>query len=54
MEFVGKSKPKAVSIEAVIIRADGSTVPLGQVSYWHRNPLRRAAWRVSRFMKKVF
>lgn len=34
------------SIEAVVIRADGSKEDLGVVSYWHRNPLRRLVWRL--------
>jgi hypothetical protein len=34
-------RPKEASIEAVIIRADGTKVPLGVISYWHRNPLMR-------------
>jgi hypothetical protein len=36
------SKAKEASIEATIIRLDGSKEPLGVISYWHRNPLMRA------------
>lgn len=39
-------KAREASIEATIIRADGSIERLGTVSYWHRNPLRRLAWRL--------
>ncbi|MEA2704742.1 MAG: hypothetical protein QOD63_2687 [Actinomycetota bacterium] len=34
------------TIEAVIIRADGTREDQGIVAYWHRNPLRRWAWRL--------
>lgn len=32
------------SIEAVVIRADGTRQELGVVSYWHKNPFKRALW----------
>ena len=38
------------SIEAVITRADGTVERLGQVAYWHKNPLRRALWRFRRMI----
>lgn len=37
---------KRLVVEAVVHRADGSREDLGAVSYWHRNPLRRLAWRL--------
>lgn len=43
---------REASISAVIIRADGSREPLGVVSYWHRNPLRRLAFRLRRILGK--
>ena len=42
---------KQASIEAVVIRADGTRENLGTICYYHRNPLRRLAWRVAAFMK---
>ena len=42
---------KEAAIEAVVTRADGTVERLGVVSYWHRNPLKRLAWRVSRWLK---
>ena len=42
-----KSEIKQATIEAVVIRADGSREDLGVVSYWHRNPLRRLWWRIT-------
>lgn len=41
-------KIKSASIEAVVIRADGSRQKLGVVSYWHRNPLKRLWWWIKR------
>lgn len=44
--------PTAVSatLHAVITRADGTVVNLGQISRWHKNPFKRLAWRISRFL----
>lgn len=42
---------KQASVEAVIIRADGTREDLGTVSFWHRNPLRRLAWRSKQFLR---
>ena len=36
----------SASHRAVITRANGDVVDLGVISYWHKNPLRRAAWRM--------
>jgi len=41
-----KQKLKQATIEAVVIRANGKREDLGVVSYWHKNPLRRLAWRL--------
>jgi hypothetical protein len=38
----GEGNLREVSIEAVVIRADGTREDLGRVSYWHRNPVKRA------------
>jgi hypothetical protein len=32
---------KSISLEAVVIRADGTREDLGTIAYWHKNPLRR-------------
>jgi hypothetical protein len=42
---------KQASIEVTVIRADGRVERLGEVAYWHKNPLRRIAWRVRRLLK---
>jgi hypothetical protein len=40
-----KTSVQEATIEAVVIRKDGTTEDLGVVSYWHKNPLKRLAWR---------
>jgi len=43
---VADSKVKQATIEVVVLRANGTREDLGIVSYWHRNPLKRLAWRL--------
>jgi len=40
------SQIKQATIEAVVIRKDGTREDLGVVSYWHKNPLKRLLWRL--------
>lgn len=41
-------------IRAVVLNADGTVKQdLGTVAYWHKNPLRRIWWRVSKFFSEV-
>ena len=49
--IIASANIKSAQIEAVITRADGRIERLGVVSYYHRNPLRRLAWHLGRFMK---
>ena len=44
---------RKATIEAVIIRANGMRENLGVISYYHRNPLKRLAWRISTWIKGV-
>lgn len=45
-DLVATGKQVERSISAVVTRADGSVEDLGVIAYWHRNPLRRWAWRL--------
>lgn len=45
---------KEATVSAVITRADGSTEDLGVISYWHKNPFRRLAWRANKELRKWF
>lgn len=47
------ARMREASISAVVIRADGRVEDLGVVSYWHKSPLRRLAWRIGRQLKGV-
>jgi hypothetical protein len=46
-EFVAPEQVKSVSLEAVVIRADGTREDLGTIAYWHKNPLRRLYYRLT-------
>lgn len=37
---------KEMTLNAVIIRADGTREDLGTIAYHHRNPLRRLAFKL--------
>lgn len=50
MKQEAKSPFSQVSIEAVVIRADGTREDLGVVSYWNKNPLRRLIWRMRQWL----
>jgi len=41
-----KSQIKQATLEAVVIRADGTREDLGVISYWNSNPLKRLLWRM--------
>lgn len=43
-------KAREASIEVVITRADGRVERPGVVSYYNRNPLKRWAWRLKRWL----
>ena len=48
---IRNNQVQQVQWEAVVTRADGTVENLGVVSYWHRNPLRVLAWKISRLVK---
>lgn len=43
-------RAKEARFSAVITRADGSIEDLGEIAYWHKNPLRRLLWRARKFV----
>jgi hypothetical protein len=47
-----KPEVKEVTIEAVVIRANGDREDLGTVAYWNRNPLLRVAYKLGQRIKK--
>lgn len=46
------SEAKEATIELTVIRADGRVENLGTVAYWHKNPLKRLAFRIKQHFKK--
>lgn len=48
------SGAREMSISAVVTRADGRVENLGTVTYWHKNPFKRLAFRIGRFWKQLF
>ena len=52
VSLVSQSHTKEASLEAVIIRADGTREELGQIAYYHQNPLKRLVWRVRRALSR--
>ena len=52
MEFGGEVKPRQASIEAKIVKADGTVIELGTVDYYHRSFFVRLWWRISRLFNK--
>ena len=45
---VVRGEARKASIEAVITRADGRIERLGTIAYWHKNPLKRLWFRLTR------
>ena len=41
-----------IRVSAIITRADGRVEHLGEICYWHRNPLRRFVHRLGKCMRK--
>lgn len=46
-----KTDVQEASIEVTVIRADGSREEHGVVSYWNRNPLKRAMWALKQKLR---
>jgi hypothetical protein len=43
---------REITIEAVVIRADGTREDLGEIAGWHKNPLVRAVKAVKRKLRR--
>lgn len=41
------------TLELKIVRADGRVEDLGIVGYWHKNPLKRLAWKIASLLLKL-
>lgn len=49
-EVVAQGEVKEIVFEAVVIRADGTREDLGEISYWHKSPIKRY---IHRMRKKI-
>ena len=47
-------KAREATISAVITRADGTVEYLGNIAYWHANPLKRWAFEFKRWIREKF
>lgn len=50
--LAARARAKSSSVRVVVTRADGRVENLGLVSYWHRNPLIRAAVNLWLLLKR--
>jgi hypothetical protein len=44
-------QPVCITVEAVVIRADGRVENLGVIAYRHRNPLRQFWWQLKQLVR---
>lgn len=51
--IVTGAKARKSTVEAVIIRADGTRENLGIIAYYHRNPLMRLIWKIKQAIKGI-
>ena len=43
-----RGEARSATLEAVITRADGRVENLGTIAYWHKNPLKRLWFKLTR------
>lgn len=51
--LTGTAGAEEVVVSARVIRANGQVDELGVIAYWHRNPLKRLAWRIRRLFGRA-
>jgi hypothetical protein len=51
MHVAAGSTLTSQSVEAKVIRRNGTVEDLGTIAYWHRSPVRRAAWFLGQFLR---
>lgn len=52
MNVLTSSPLKEASFSAVIIRADGTREELGEIAYYNKNPFKRLAWYIKKFINE--
>lgn len=54
MNFTSKGQVRKVTVDAVVIRNDGTREDLGTVAYYHKNPLMRVWFAMKQNIKYIF
>lgn len=49
---VANSNAKEIQLIATITRANGTVEQLGVIDYWHKNPIKRLFWRITKWLGK--
>lgn len=47
---VANSNAKEIQLIATITRANGTVEQLGVIDYWHKNPIKRLIWRITKWL----
>jgi hypothetical protein len=50
---VAFSNAKEAEIIATVIKADGTVIEYGVVSYWHKNPIKRLIWNIKKLFRRT-
>jgi hypothetical protein len=51
MQTSAVGKVKSITVEAVVIRRDGTREDLGAVAYWSSNPFKNLAWKLKNWVR---
>lgn len=51
-EMEANAKVKEITIEATVIRANGTIEPQGVIGYYNANPLKRAMWTLKQKLRR--
>lgn len=51
--LLAESKARESTLRAVKHHADGRVEDLGVIAYWHKNPLKRWAWKARQFARRI-
>jgi len=51
MEYLASNNAKEITLQAIIIRADGSKEDLGVVSYWNKNIFKILLWKAKKWLR---
>lgn len=49
----GKGKLQEITWEAKVIRADGTIEDLGVIAYYHKNPIKRCAYNLKKWLHSL-